>query len=131
MIKPLRRYHFVLWRLLAVVMPVLFVSAIWLRPDPGPDYRSVEKDFSFRLHHLSDSTSRIDIDVKNSLRVPSCVVYASVTSQDLLLGQIGQKGTYHFEIENKSHDNVQLRLYDPLHKREITTVLLNDNITQP
>jgi hypothetical protein len=120
-----------LWRILAVILPVLFVLAIWLRPASGENYISVEKDFSFGLEVLSDSTSQVNIDVKNALKVPSCVVYASVGAQNILLGTLGQKGTYQFEIENKSHDDIQLRLYDALHKKEIITVSLTDNVKQP
>jgi hypothetical protein len=126
MIKPLRRYHFTLWRILAVVMPFLFILAIWLRPDSRSDYHSVEKDYSFGLQHLSDSTSQINIDVKNPLRVPSCIVYASIGQQRVLLGKLGSQGTYRFEIENKNQRDVELRLYDPLSKKEITTVSLTD-----
>ena len=32
MIKPLRTYHYFLWRLLAVLLPVLFILAISWRP---------------------------------------------------------------------------------------------------
>jgi hypothetical protein len=127
MIRPLRRYHFVLWRILTVVLPVFFILALWLRPASGENYLSVEKDFSFGIEALSDSTSQISIDVKNALKVPSCVVYASVATRNILLGKLEQKGTYHFEIENKSHGDIQLRLFDPLHNKEIVTVSLTEN----
>jgi hypothetical protein len=109
-------------------LPVLFVLAIWLRPASGENYISVEKDFSFGLEALSDSTAQINIDVKNALKIPSCVVYASIATQDILLGKLGPKGTYHFKIKNKNHDDVQLRLHDPLHKKEILTVSLTDDV---
>jgi hypothetical protein len=34
MIRPLRRYHYYLWRVLAILLPVLFILAILWRPSP-------------------------------------------------------------------------------------------------
>jgi len=40
MIKPLRTYHFFIWRILALVLPILFVLAILLRPESKDPHSS-------------------------------------------------------------------------------------------
>jgi hypothetical protein len=120
MIRPLRSYHFFIWRVLAVVLPVLFCLAIVLRPKSRPGYGKVKKEkFSFTITKLSNDTGRLTIELNNSLKVPSCVVYLSSASQNQLVGKIDQVGSYHFDIPLNDQP-VNIQLYDPIHKREIT-----------
>ena len=120
MIRPLRSYHFFIWRVLAVVLPVVLCMAIVLRPESRPGYNNVnQEDFSFTITKLLNDSGRLTVEVKNSLKVPSCLVYLYSPSQNQLLGKIDQLGSYHFEIPLKEQP-VIIRLYDPIHKREIT-----------
>jgi hypothetical protein len=120
MIRPLRSYHFFIWCVLAVVLPVLFCLAIFLRPESRPGYDKVSgEDFSFTITKLSNDWGRLTVELKNSLKVPSCVVYLSSPSQNQLLGKIDHLGSYHFDIPLKGQP-VSIQLYDPIHKREIT-----------
>ena len=120
MTRPLRSYHFFIWRGLALVLPVVFCLAIVLRPESRPGYDKMKgEDFSFTITKLSNDTGRLTVELKNSLKVPSCVVYLSSSSQDQLLGKIDQLGSYHFDIPLKAQP-VSIQLYDPIHKREIT-----------
>jgi hypothetical protein len=127
MIKPLRKYHFYIWRMLAIALPVIFALAIFFRPDSPDHYRQMKDDFSFGLKKLADSTLQINIEVKNALKVPSCLVYVSATPKDILLGKLDHQGVYHFEIENQPMQDITLRLYDAIHKKEIGNIQLTDN----
>jgi len=120
MIRPLRRYHFFIWGILAVFLPIMFCLAIFLRPDAPPQYERMNKDdFSFTMKKLTKNVGQLTIELKNSLSVPSCVVYLSSPSQNVLLGTIEQIGSYHFDIP-VFEKAVTVRLYDPIHKKEIT-----------
>lgn len=127
MTSPLRTYHLYIWQGLAVLLPVTFCLAIFLRPDSPSGYGTVEQDdFSFTIAKLSDDTGRLTVSLKNSLKVPSCVVYLSSPSQKLLLGKIDQAGSYHFDIPLNAKA-VSVQLYDPIHAREITRAELSYN----
>ena len=126
MIRPLRKYHFFIWRLAAFLLPLLFFLAIWLRPNSFENYQGFENDFSFNLKKLTDSTAQVIIDVKNSLKVPSCLVYVSFSTKDVLLGTLNRRGLYNFEVKTKEQE-IRLRLYDAIHKREIALIQLTDN----
>ncbi len=127
MIKPLRKYHFFIWRILAVLLPVTFVAAILLRPNSFVDHQQKENDFSFSIKTLTDSTAQIKINVKNALKVPSCLVYASLSSEDVLLGKIENRGLHNFEIKTQVEKSVSIRLYDAVHQREIMHAQLTVN----
>ena len=127
MTRSLRGYHFFIWRVLAVLLPVVFCLAIFLRPESSPGYDKVnEEDFSFTITKLSNDRGRLTVELKNSLKVPSCVVYLSSRSQNQLLGKIDRQGSYHFDIPLKEQ-HVSIQLYDPIHKREITRRVVSYN----
>ncbi len=120
MIRPLRSYHFFIWRVLAVVFLLCFVWLLFFDRILLRDIDKVKKeDFSFTITKLSNDTGRLTVELKNSLKVPSCVVYLSSPSQNQLLGKIDQLGSYHFDIPLKEKP-VSIQLYDPIHKKEIT-----------
>ena len=127
MTRSLRGYHFFIWRVLAVLLPVVFCLAIFLRPESPQGYDKVnEEDFSFTIAKLSNDRGRLTVELKNSLKVPSCVVYLSSRSQNQLLGKIDRQGSYHFDIPLKEQ-HVSIQLYDPIHKREITRRVVSYN----
>jgi len=127
MIRPLRSYHFFIWWVLAIVLPVVFCLAIFLRPESRPGYDKVNKeDFSFTIAKLSNDSGRLTVELKNSLKIASCVVYLCSPSQNQLLGKIDHLGSYHFDIPLKE-EHVSIQLYDPIHKREITRREVSDN----
>jgi hypothetical protein len=119
MIRPLRKYHFLIWRILAVLLPVVFCLAIVLRSESPKEHEQINKDdFGFKITKLTSDSGQLTIEVRNSLTVPSCLVYLSSPPQNILLGKIDQTGSYHFDtpIFEKA---VTIRLYDPIHKKEI------------
>jgi hypothetical protein len=115
------------WQTLAIFLPFIFCLALILRPDSSAEYHKVDKDdFSFSLKRLTNDTGRLTVELTNSLTVPSCVVYLSTQSQNLLLGKIDQIGSYHFDIPVEARV-VNIQLYDPIHSREITRAELSYN----
>lgn len=120
MIRPLRTYHFFVWRVLAIALPVVFCLAIVLRPESRPGYdKARDEDVTFTITKLSNDTGRLTVELTSPLKVPSCAVYISSPSQNQLLGKIDQLGSYHFDIPLKE-PHVSVQLFDPIHKREIT-----------
>lgn len=126
MIRPLRKYHFLIWRILAVVLPVVFILAILFRPDSISKYDQVKNDFSFNVKKLTNSTAQLTVVLKNSLQVPSCLVYISSNSKDVLLGKVDHQGSHSFEIP-VDQENVTVKLYDAIHKKEIMRTELTIN----
>ena len=124
MIRPLRKYHFFLWRIVAFLLPILFVAAIYFRPPVESDYKRDKNDFSFNVRTLTDSTAQINIDVNNPLKTASCVVFLSLSSRDILLGKLERQGKHRFQINHPIDKDIRIRLFDILHQKEITKVQL-------
>lgn len=125
MIRPLRKYHFFIWRLLAIALPVAFVAAFIVRP-PLPDVEPIATDtFYTERKILSDSASMIVITVNKPLTVPSCIIYHVTPKKEILLGKLDHQGTYKFVIDSPERD-VTLKLFDPIHQKVITYINLND-----
>ncbi|HEX6223233.1 MAG TPA: hypothetical protein VFZ52_02415 [Chryseolinea sp.] len=119
MIEPLRSYHFLTWQIFALLLPLAIFLAIAFRGARPAEYsRDTSANISFTLNKLSNHEGTLTVNVKNSLRAPSCVVYLWTPSQNLLLGDVSQIGSYPFRIPlNTGH--VTVSLYDAIHKREI------------
>lgn len=121
MIRPLRKYHFLIWRLLAFALPFAFVAAFIVRP-PLPGFESISKDtFYTERQVLSDSTSMIVITVNKPLTVPSCLIFHVTQSKEILLGKLDHQGTYEFIIQSQEQD-VTLKLVDAIHQQVITSI---------
>jgi hypothetical protein len=121
MIKPLRKYHFVLWRCLAFVLPLLFVLSIVFRPK-SIERQYAAEDFSWKINSDSDSIWVVSVSVKNPLQFPSCLVYAERKEQNILLGQLDGVGDYIFETPAQI---VRIRLFDAIHQKDITEFIIN------
>jgi hypothetical protein len=126
MIRPLRKYHFFIWHLQALVLPVVFVTAFIVRPSL-PDVEASAKDtFYAERKTLSDSTSMIVISVNKPLTVPSCLIFHVTRTKETLLGKLDHQGMYEFIIQSPE-STVTLKLIDPIHQQMITSIKLNDN----
>jgi hypothetical protein len=121
MIKPLRKYHFVLWRCFAFLLPLLFVLSIVFRP-PSLERLNDPEDFSWKVKAASDSVWIISVSVKNPLQSPSCLVYADDGKQKVLLGQLDSLGDYTFKAPTQV---TRIVLLDLIHQRKITEFIIN------
>lgn len=122
MIKPLRKYHFILWRGLAIVLPLMFVLSIVFRPT-SIEKQSDTEDFSWKINAASDSIWIVSVSVKNPLQYPSCLVYAESGTQKVLLGQLEGVGDYSFKLPFQEG---RIQFFDAIHQKEITKFLINE-----
>lgn len=123
MIKPLRSLHFVVWRVLALGVPIALVLALFVRPERQAELKNVD-NFRFTSFR-QDSSFQITIDVLNPLTTPSCLVYAVDEQQRILLGKIGTKGKF---ILNSPINTKYILLFDGIHKKEIMTYSISTNL---
>jgi hypothetical protein len=128
MIKPLRKYHYMVWRLWAILLPIGFAVAIIVRP-ASPSART-EKDgdqaFTANIASATDSTFVVTISVGRPIEVPSCVVISSSPDKEMLLGTLSRQGRYTFVVP--AFDGVSsLNLVDPIHQKRIATIPLSKN----
>jgi len=117
MIKPLRKYHYWFWRLMAIVLPIVFALALLLRPLSR--VQAIESsDFYFRLT-TSNGKCIVSIQLLNPLRAPSCVVYATAnTGEKIILGTINSIGNYTFTSSLRIES---VSLFDAINKKEIAS----------
>jgi len=123
MIRPLRKYHFVIWCFWAVCLPIALGLAIIVQPQLPTNLRNVKNTFQAELKSMTDSTSLIRINVLKPISSPSCLVFSTVGNRDILLGKLDHQGPYTFIISNPKQD-VILKLYDGIHKKTITSITL-------
>ena len=121
MISPLRAYHFMLWKLWAVFLPVGFVCAILFRPSLKDSAPVAMAGFSAAVSNISDSTSLLQISVAGQIPFPSCLLYLHFDDKNILLGNLNKAGNYTFQIPPQQGQTV-LELYDPVHAVRITTL---------
>ncbi len=123
MIKPLRSVHFVVWRVLALAIPIALALALVVRPQRSAEQKNVD---NFRFTSLrQDSSFQITIHVLNPLTTPSCSVFAVDEQQKILLGRLATKGTYLF---NTRVSTKHVLLFDGIHKKEIVTYLISTDL---
>lgn len=117
-----------MWRILAMVLPLCFILAVIFRPASTKKYDPIKSDFSFALKKLTNSSAQLTVELRNSLKVPSCLLYISSGSKDVLLGMIDRKGSYHFELSG-DEETITIRLYDAIHRKVImqTNVSYNND----
>jgi hypothetical protein len=123
MIKPLRKYHFMVWRFLAVLLPLAFVVAITVRPIHPPIKDIDDKAFTAKIVANNDSTWVVTIQVGKPIKVPSCVAILSSAQKDMVLGTLDHQGGYNFTIPTFDGP-VQLTLVDAIHQKTITKIPL-------
>jgi len=126
MIKPLRKYHYMVWRLGAVLLPIAFVAAITVRPVHPPTMKMDEEAFTANIAADTDSTFVVTIQVGKPIKVPSCVAILSSAKNDRVLGTLDRQGVYNFNIpafEGPAH----LNLVDAIHQKTITRIPLTKN----
>jgi hypothetical protein len=116
MIKPLRTVHFWVWRVIAIMLPLLFLLALIFRP---AIIREVEATENFHpvISITTDSLQQVIVEVSRPLHVPSCLVYGIAKDSSLLLGRVSSSGKYFFTAP----DSLQsIYLYDNIHHKKIT-----------
>ena len=126
MIKPLRKYHFVIWHILAVLLPLFFIAAIVFRPFAPSGKAIGGNEISARIESNTDSTSLVILKFGKFIRTPSCVVILSSPSTEWVLGTLDRKGIYTF-LTPKFEPPATLKLWDAIHHTSIDSVALTQN----
>lgn len=123
MIKPLRTYHYYLWRIWVVLLPVGFILAIWVIPqNQTGEYQipNVVKaaatlvsqvpstSYEFNLRKTDGVPGyQLELILKEKLTVPTCLVYLQ-TETNQLIGQLGPTGTYYFDLPQNIQNNEEV-----------------------
>lgn len=136
MILPLQKRHRLVWSVLAILLPVGFISAymaIQEIPVNSVEYEifTNEKPFSEREDEffkitedeiiLEDSIiNLLTIKIKKPINQAAAVIYISETDQvdnQKSIGQLNKVGTYMFTLEDPLQTNDNLLFYNPIHKK--------------
>ncbi|MEZ4851671.1 MAG: hypothetical protein R3B93_24280 [Bacteroidia bacterium] len=152
----LRKRHLRIWVILAFLLPMGFISAFFEKPDKiivaesgndlAPALRDIlreSEDDQLKVNVRSESfVSEIDstelsryqleIIIKEPLTAPSNQVYLSLdeTKQSiegkLLLGNLGPRGIYRFDLKNMPEvpEKLYLILYDGIKNQTLKTIVL-------
>ncbi|HTE30867.1 MAG TPA: hypothetical protein VK666_10875 [Chryseolinea sp.] len=115
MIRPLRTYHFYLWRSFALALPLIAVLAVLYRPVTTPAAARSE-DFLVDVTNSGDTLYTIKLTVANPLKFPTCVAYSTSGNNKTLLGLVDHRGQYDFVVKRSQSDFI---LTDVIHGNEI------------
>lgn len=115
MIRPLRIYHFYLWRLFALALPLIAVLAVVNRPTVIRE-TTLDPDFLIEVAASGDSTYTVRLTVVNALKTPACVAYSTSGRNKTLLGLVDHRGKYDFVVSSGQSDFI---LTDVIHRNEI------------
>jgi hypothetical protein len=130
MVKPLRKYHYMIWRLLAILLPFVFIMAIVVRPAIYSTEKTGDELVTANVSPHTDSTFVVTITVGRPINVPSCVVILSTSEKEMLLGTLNRQGRYTFIVPSFAGEG-SLNLVDAIHQKRIANVLLSKtNIPQ-
>jgi hypothetical protein len=114
MIRPLRKYHYYIWRILLMVLTLTFALSLLWRPNTKTESAFTD-DFRITTH-MGDSSFVLKIMVLNPIRHPSCGVYGSTASGEIFLGMLDKRDMYTFTSKTPF---TEVLLIDKLHGRII------------
>ncbi len=147
MMKPLRKSHLIIWRLLAVALPAAMITA-WLAipkittqpllqpetPAPLPVIlkKAISRDYLVSIRSNEDSTV-LQLEWINDkiLQYPTVTIYAddgiAKSIKELkLVGRIEARGKWYFPLDSTFRHGgaTRLFLYDFIHQQVIDTINL-------
>lgn len=123
MIKRQRKYHFIIWKIWAVCLPIGLICAIAWRPSVQATHRMVENPIIADFIALSDSSGLLRISLAE-LASPTCLVmYINNRNEEILLGKIEHAGSHSFVVPDASPE-IKVTLYDGIHEQTLSTLVL-------
>lgn len=137
MIHSLRRYHFLTWILIALILPVLFLLAWNEIPEASNQIGtnrlntslSKNTDPLVEVSEQREGTNHyLVLKLTRSLEKPSIVAYIGSSStalvgESMLLGRVEGSGTYKFQTSEESiSEGSHLLFYDPINKEIIYSI---------
>ncbi|MES1223278.1 MAG: hypothetical protein ABUT20_47730 [Bacteroidota bacterium] len=144
MMKPLRKRHLLVWRVLALLLPAGIIIA-WLsvpeqiaQPLLQPGIKEVlpvilkkfeNKNYSVAIRSNNDTTNlQLEWINKTILQFPTATIYEATGPKDIkearLIGRIEARGNWYFPLDStfKSGNNNHFLIYDFIHQQIIDTI---------
>ena len=139
MTSKLRKAHRYIWFLLAILLPIGWLAAIWaipgevwqtpVRPEQPaalPALLQSKESGDFVINLRQDSTSerrQIEIFIKKPLANPNTTI--TIEGQEKTLGLLGTRGVWRFDLDSLSAKNkpLKLRFEDKIQSRVLRTVV--------
>lgn len=135
MILPLQKRHRLIWTVLAIVLPIGFVSA-YLAIQETPTNKATEEiqvigpitnqlyDDYFNIIERTDEQEdttiyHLIVEVLQPIRQSSSVLYISETENvedGRAIGLVSQKGKYVFELQDPMQTNDKILFYNSINK---------------
>ena len=137
MIVKLRRNHFYLWLLLAIVIPVgIIISYINIKPIERQSLETTSiqalanvvanKQGEFTLINLRESGSvyQVEAVILKPIQAANVMLKVKSGNSDITLGRLGNKGVHRFNLPNDVTINgsVEISLYDQIKNQELEKI---------
>ena len=143
MIKPLRKKHFQIWMVLAILIPVGIISAYisipktttnkLLQPTAGEALpvliKSIDRtDYATSLRTNKDSSQwQLEWKNKTTSVYPSSLIYQLAENSDgikqaAIIGRVEARGDYYFSLKKDSTNNYRFVVYDIIHQTKIDSL---------
>ena len=136
MILPLQKRHRLVWSVLAILLPIGFISAymaiqeVPVNMTEEEKLYSAEKPFGERedeFFKITEEESTFEgsiiniliIEIKKPINQAATVIYISETDQidnQKAIGQLDKTGTYIFMLQDPLQTNDNILFYNPIHK---------------
>lgn len=130
MTPSLRNAHRRIWFVLAILMPVIFIAAVYAIPKTQSDTSSRDyvdvlpvvhhsghsDQFSVKVRSNEANTSQqLEVMMNTPLTAPECLVYLKCAENEkILVGKLGSKGNYHFDLGNTAiAKQCQVEFFNP------------------
>ncbi len=142
MIRPLRKRHRLLWIIIAVIIPIVFVNAYLasekhIRPNNaalddsgngiGEVILSDDGHFSYKIHEVNEKFN-LTVVLNKPYPSPSVALYIGPAGKDynenfIILGQLTTSQRYQYNLGG-ALENKQLLVYDPLKDETFVSIKL-------
>jgi hypothetical protein len=141
MIKPLRKRHYQIWTILALLIPAVIVSAYLVVPKqavgnllqqdksealPFVVNKVERKKYSVYLRSSNDKQNyQLQWDNKKIAALSSSLIYKINSNQKELVGRIASEGNYFFPLPKDTTGRYSFILYDIIHQQIIDSINFN------
>lgn len=127
--RNLRKRHLHIWVILALLLPLGFIWAYQVIPstESSPSLLPTGSSLSDELFLVSltagsNKAPKLEISIQQPLSTPSTLVYLTSKSspeieQAILIGALGPKGVYHFDLPRQIPDDPLILFYDAINQQ--------------
>ena len=136
--KPLRKKHWQVWTLLAVLIPAGIISGYFVIPEEATN-KLLQEDSKTALPfvvnkierkaysvYLRSSADKMNLQLlwinTKASTIPSSLIYKAGSSEKELIGRVEGQGTFYFPLKTDSTNTYHFILYDIIHQQTIDTI---------